>query len=720
MSQNEAGDSLEPGSVFAERYEIRSLVGRGGMGAVYEVFDTLRHETIALKVVTTRGLDATRARDRFVREATIATTLSHHGIVRCHDIQQYRGEVFMTMELLRGKSLADELRDRRREDRSFSVDEVVELGRSLCTAVAYAHETTVHRDLKPANVFLSETAGLKVLDFGLAYSKEITRVSLHTFVAGTPGYMAPEQMRDARTADHRADQFAICVILFELLTGERPLPGDKSLRQRRPEVPAWLADAIELGLAPDPADRHATVSALGHTLEEGQPAASRWWWSVGAGLAVVAVGVLLWQRPWRETAKEPPDPGENLAVQSAEPSPPASEPEAEVLPRDLARSWKQVTLALDDWPPGPDAWQARARQAGVAERDEIAALLRTLDTLPADSPDWMIGRAALLERVREFVAWVGYRDEFASELHKIESRLSTAGAADWSDTQRSEVADAYVRRDPSAARKHLAQFEQRAEALLREIAIPRGKCPSGFRVLPASRPDEATAGHADLVEHAATGMRFVLVPAAVFTMGSPEGEEGRRRDGETERRETVEAYYLAETEVTQGQWTRVLPRHENPSPRADERLPVEGVEFEEALAFLVAINEGRTAPLFRLPTEVEWEYACRGHGREPFSTGAQLTREQANFDSNERYGRQAPIAGRNQATPVGTFDANPRGFYDLHGNVQEWVAEQPGGETLLRGGAYTSGASHCRSAARRPARRSWKRQTGFRVALSLE
>jgi formylglycine-generating enzyme required for sulfatase activity len=169
------------------------------------------------------------------------------------------------------------------------------------------------------------------------------------------------------------------------------------------------------------------------------------------------------------------------------------------------------------------------------------------------------------------------------------------------------------------------------------------------------------------------GIEFIRVPAGSFTMGTPQTEAGREAQ-ETEHRVTLSrAFYLGKYEVTQAQWTTVMGA--NPSQFADcgPSCPVERVSFQDVEEFISRLN-ARGDGGYRLPTEAEWEYACRAGGSQPFGHSSSLSSRDANIDGEFPY--DAPRGGaRNRTTRVGYFAANGWGFFDMSGNVWEWTAD---------------------------------------------
>jgi tetratricopeptide (TPR) repeat protein len=255
-----------------------------------------------------------------MREAQAMARLSHPNVIAVHDVGLHGDQVFVAMELIEGQTLRQWLSDKPRTSREV-LEVLLPAGRGL----AAAHEVgIVHRDFKPDNVMLARNGSVRVLDFGLARS--VTRVAPAasvptsalnrslTAVAGTPAYMAPEQLA-AQRADARSDQFAFCVTLHEALTGKRPFAGATTqellaaIRQGyrdgavEAQVPSWLRPIIARGLAAEPAARHASMPALLAELGRDPAAARRrLLLAVGALVAVAAVGALGYQQSRRRAS----------------------------------------------------------------------------------------------------------------------------------------------------------------------------------------------------------------------------------------------------------------------------------------------------------------------------------------------------------------------------------------------------------------------------------
>ena len=230
-------------------------------------------------------------------------------------------------------------------------------------------------------------------------------------------------------------------------------------------------------------------------------------------------------------------------------------------------------------------------------------------------------------------------------------------------------------------------------------------------------------------------MEFVLVPAGSFVMGSPPGEPGREPVEAAHDVRISRPFYLGRHEVTQAQWLRVLGTRPSWFGDCGDGCPVERVSFYDARRFVSRLSEW-SGERFRLPTEAEWEYACRAGTTTPFHTGENLTSAQANYDARGPYPGFPPGEFRSRPTPVGSFPPNAWGLFDMHGNVWEWTddwhcpypagpATGPRGRCateyrVIRGGSWAFDAASARCALRythRPQDSGYS--IGFRLVREL-
>jgi tetratricopeptide (TPR) repeat protein/tRNA A-37 threonylcarbamoyl transferase component Bud32 len=303
------------------RFVVLGTVGRGAMGTVLEAFDRTLDRRVAVKMLH-RDLGE-RQRQRLLREAQALAKLSHPSVVQVYEVGEAEGQIFIAMELVRGRSLAEWLEQTPRPGWRACVQVFLQAGEGLAAAHAAG---LVHRDFKPANAITDDEGRVRVLDFGLARQAEdaerdtsarmvvepedaalassLTRTGT---VLGTPAYMPLEQMR-GEEVDARSDQFSFCVSLYEALYGERPFDGRSlealmlalELGKVRPApkgamVPEALRRVLLHGLASDPGERWPSMEALLAELRRLVAPHRRAWWALVIASGLAATGAGLWQ-----------------------------------------------------------------------------------------------------------------------------------------------------------------------------------------------------------------------------------------------------------------------------------------------------------------------------------------------------------------------------------------------------------------------------------------
>lgn len=261
------------------RYQIEKVIGRGAMGVVYSAFDPQIGRRVALKTVSppegARPEEIAEARARFVREAQAVGKLLHPHIVTLFDVLEERGHLYIAMEYVEGP-LLDHFCTK---GSLLPLEQAVHLVSQGLSALAFAHKHgIIHRDIKPANLMVVDGRSLKVMDFGVARQPG-AQITQEGTVVGTPHYMSPEQI-EGKPLDGRSDLFSMGVVLYELVTGERPFPGEaistviyrilsenpQPPRALNRDVPELLNRVILKALAKKPADRFASAAAFQEAL----------------------------------------------------------------------------------------------------------------------------------------------------------------------------------------------------------------------------------------------------------------------------------------------------------------------------------------------------------------------------------------------------------------------------------------------------------------------
>src|SRR5579863_9835292 len=313
--------AIPSGAKFGS-YEVVAPIGAGGMGEVYQAYDTKLGRDVAIKVLPEAfAYDAERLA-RFQREARMLAALNHPNIATIYGLEQSGGTSYLVMELVPGENLADRIK----REGAVPVDEALGIARQIAEALEAAHEKgIIHRDLKPANVKVTPEGKVKVLDFGLAKafegdaaSEDISNsptlsmaATMQGVILGTAGYMSPEQARGKRV-DKRADIWAFGVVLYELVIGKRLFEGEDAAHtlaaiiMQKPDlsaVPSHVQPLLQRCLEKDPRKRLRDIGDMELLLAEapsalagpssplGNVAANKLAWGVAALLAAIALGV---------------------------------------------------------------------------------------------------------------------------------------------------------------------------------------------------------------------------------------------------------------------------------------------------------------------------------------------------------------------------------------------------------------------------------------------
>jgi serine/threonine-protein kinase len=272
-------------TTLADRYHLIGLLGSGGMGTVYRARDTQLEEIVALKVLRKDLADTPRMIERFRREVKLARRVTHKNVARTFDIGEDRGDWFLTMEYIEGEPLSSLLRGG-----PLAPARSIAIARDLCDALAASHDAgVVHGDLKPENVICARSGRTVVTDFGIARAFSMDATDTRTAqIAGTPAYMAPEQVEGNVELDGRADIYALGCMLFRLFTGQLPWTGSSFIvvaaaRLLRPppdpleiakDLSPAIAKIIVKSLARDREDRWANANELARALDDAAPATS--------------------------------------------------------------------------------------------------------------------------------------------------------------------------------------------------------------------------------------------------------------------------------------------------------------------------------------------------------------------------------------------------------------------------------------------------------------
>jgi serine/threonine protein kinase len=268
--------SLHPGDQL-DHYRLENLVARSGMASIYRATDLENERTVAIKIPHPEVEADPLFYDRFKREEEIGKKLDHPGVMRVY-ADADRSRVYMVMEWVEGKLLRQILI----EHKKLPIDRAIRITLGICEALEYIHSKgVVHRDLKPENIMVDANDRVKLIDFGIAGSVGMRRLTFAklTHAMGTPDYISPEQVKSKR-GDARSDIYALGVMLYEMLTGEVPFHGPNAFaimndrllnnpippRELNPEISPQLQEIIYRALERKPENRYASVREFAHDL----------------------------------------------------------------------------------------------------------------------------------------------------------------------------------------------------------------------------------------------------------------------------------------------------------------------------------------------------------------------------------------------------------------------------------------------------------------------
>ncbi len=270
--------AFHPGSQL-DHYRMENLVARSGMASIYRATDLQNERSVAIKIPHPEVEADPLFYDRFKREEEIGKKLDHPGVMKVYGDDD-RSRVYMVMEWVDGRLLRQILI----EQKKLPIDRAIHITLGICDALEYIHSKgVVHRDLKPENIMVDSEDRVKLIDFGIAGSEGMRRLTFARLTAamGTPDYISPEQVKSKR-GDARSDIYALGVMLYEMLTGDVPFHGPSAFaimndrllnnpvppRELNPEISPQLQEIIYRALERNPANRYASAREMAHDLRD--------------------------------------------------------------------------------------------------------------------------------------------------------------------------------------------------------------------------------------------------------------------------------------------------------------------------------------------------------------------------------------------------------------------------------------------------------------------
>ena len=751
-------------------YTLLEKLGAGSFGVVYLAEQvTPVQRRVALKLLK-QGIESWSLLERFKMEAQALALMDHPHIAKVLDAgMTSNGRPYFVMELVQGIPVTDYC-----DERGLDCRKRLELMIPICKAIQHAHQKgIVHRDIKPSNALVTlrdDMPAPMVIDFGVAKAvrqgllgpSDLTEC--HQIV-GTPAYMSPEQVGlEGIDIDTRSDIYSLGVLLYELLTGTTPFSERESGYTRREEIFRLIREV-------DPPRPSARVSSKGKRTDAAGKRGTD-----PASLARLLRGDLDWivmkclekdrSRRYETANGLALDIGRFLKCEPVLASPPSLVYRFKKFARRhlgtvIASTSVVIALAaafltslmllgsyrdranevlrlsdldvidhLNNAYPGLTRIDYRRRHGAMADwvnraREVLsrrAAHRATLEKLRQSGTRVAANLVAPYSAAQQATPDRREQWRFADTptqwqydlLEKLVARLDDLqGTPD-----KLARVEAWLRRSPTEGEirdrweKAALPIQTRYDISLRhrDALVPLGSDPNSglweFVDL-NSGLELARDGAGNLVVEPENGVLFVLIPGGRFRMGSPSDEAGRRED-EAQHEVQISAFLLSKYELTQAQWERMMGQ--NPSRHRDPTRPVDSVSWWLAREFCRKSG-------YRLPTEAQWEYACRAGTSSTYGAAAPLD-ELGWFKENSG----------NVTQPVGLKRSNAFGLHDMHGNVLEWcqdlyradypigsedsrrdpVHDVPDGDLaansrrVLRGGPFDGKPEYCRSADRWP------------------
>ncbi len=667
-----ARQGFSVGETIMDRYVVEGELGRGGMGVVYKCLDKLGKIEVALKALPPELSHDENAMEDIRDNFALVEKLNHPNIANVKQIEHDKttGTYYLIMELAPGETLRTYMRRKRKERADITAADIIPVLSQVASALDYAHTKKVlHRDVKPENIMIDKDGEVKLLDFGLAYKIRTSLSRVSQVMQGTSG------------------------------TGPYMSPEQWRAKKQGPA-----------------SDQYA--------------------------LGVIAYELLSGELPFESS--ETSVLREAVLNESAEPIESISANEQAAIDKAMSKNAQERYATCGDFIEALSGkmHEEEATKVEAARLAEEAHIVeeRRLEEEAHRRTEEARRKAQELEEAN-----VAYEKEM--EQIRVVREVEEA--------QRKAEAEREIKRRQLNGRKEKeAAGAASATTLARWfwvivifIGLVCGKYAwseynenksTVTQVEPYSSRARTPSDSKQLTSKTfyVNGVTLEMMPikAGTFMMGSPTSEQGRY-DNETQHRVTLtKDFYIGKYEVTQEQWKAVMGN--NPSSFKGDKRPVENVSWNDAQEFIKKLNQMGVAPAgmkFRLPSEAEWEYACRAGTNTRFSFGDSVSTGKMNYSwlvtEWNFYG---------STKDVGSYAPNAWGLYDMHGNVYEWCEDWYGGysggaETdpkggpasgdyrVLRGGCWYDYARYCRSASRggdAPSSRNY--YIGFRLVCSAE
>lgn len=724
------------------RYVILRKIGQGGMGAVYEAEHSKLQKRVALKVLPQEFAKDPAAVARFEREMLAVGRVTHPGIVQAHDADEADGIRYLAMEMVDGYDVSEVVAIyESKTGKRLPLSVACEIVRQASVAIQAAHDAgLVHRDLKPSNLMLSFDGNIKVLDLGLAMldtkHSDSDGLTATGQVMGTVDYMAPEQAAETRSVDARADVYSLGATLYRLIAGQAPYSNDRfssviqkltalasadptPLKELRPKCPDKLVNLVESAMAKKLDQRIGTAAELAAALQSA---------SDSAKLAQLAAKLPKRKPVDRAALEATIDSAGEPGVAASMPGP--TLPSATVSPTADTDNTAEVTFSVDSVQSKNNPLASLA----TSEFDTLNTGKKTDQlerTRKPSIPSWVWGLGVAVVALVVAIPWLSIGSPEPS-IAPVESVIEKTPPPDrprpLASNKTPKIAPplAVAPFDESDANQHQQQWADYLDLPRVKMVDLPGDRQISLTLIP---PGEYTRGSSDAETDKFLGW------------GTPAGLKDFSNEKPAHRVRLTSPFYLGTYEVTRGQFQSFL---DTPSsdPEAGTRLPETGdnhpavlISWNDATAYCEWLS-GVSNFDIQLPTEAQWEFACRAGTTTAFYHGENISL----VDKYCRgYGDANGAILPRRPDPVGSRLPNAFGLYDMLGNAMEWCSDwyQPGYSSgdlvtdpigpdtgtlrVRRGGSWNFGVEGCRSASRYPGGIGYRSESiGFRVAIPID
>lgn len=655
-------------------YEVLGELGRGGMGVVYKARHKDLDRLVALKILTISGGATENAVERFLTEGKIAAKLDDHDhIARVLDCGRIDGYSYLALEFVQGTTFSELIKQEK-----ISIEGGLEVVVAVASALVYAHgKGVIHRDLKPENVLIDQSGKALLTDFGVAKILQDSRATVTGAIMGTLHFMAPEQAEDASRSDARCDVYGLGAVLYNLLTGRPPHIGQSpasvlaSLLTKEPPRPRTFNSQVshELeqlclkALERDPNDRFQSMAEMKTALE----------FCHGIKVDSVASTAIAIQAPKSKAKPEPRGEAPNFGVPKPEGKSKALGFLASLIV--LVGALFIVVFARDPQPanpelPGPVQENYPSLPPKASSKKESPQTKTPLDLNTDQSPVSNEALQILLDVKVWDTAALKQQD---AAITLVKEQLGTAFAFVKTKTFTKTLK---LAGESIVAKHRLAVFRHKKLGIDFHL-IPGGKCYIGTKdgkteLKYCQKYDEENWGKGDI----ATELPRVLI--------------------------TFLPLLVARTETSQRAWDIYGGKDDRSFKAAS--YPIEGIEWVDIGKWLRKVGDG-----LRLPSEFEWEYACRAGSETRYYWGDELDLDQCHIAENSE---DRPLSVTSTSKGQNAF-----GLLHMTGNVREWCQDtyrpdyysgpfspEPYLEEdeyrTQKGGGYEDNAPECRSAAR--------------------